>query len=202
MVLCLALIVAALGLRVYALSLGMAFVAYKWTFCVMDSLAAGAFVALAFADPADRARCLKAAPWFAGAVLLVFALLPESLWIWIETTLMSVLFGSGIALVLKSGDRSWAQKMLSSHLLRSFGKYSYAIYIFHQPIIRLFVNLDINADALNARLSSPVMAIAAINALALVPSLLAGWLSWHLLEKHFLKLKSGQFFLPGFAKRP
>jgi peptidoglycan/LPS O-acetylase OafA/YrhL len=68
--------------------------------------------------------------------------------------------------------------------LRAIGRYSYAIYLFHLPIIRY--------SALHymplLKWGQTRHAIFFVSSFA--AAFVAAFLSWHLFEKHFLKLKS------------
>jgi peptidoglycan/LPS O-acetylase OafA/YrhL len=75
-------------------------------------------------------------------------------------------------------------RFFSHSVLRWFGKYSYALYVLHFPIAVLLLRSDIS-------LASPNPMIAQIELFAVYfgGSVTAAFLSWHLYEKHFLKLK-------------
>ncbi|MGN0187564.1 MAG: acyltransferase family protein [Paludibacteraceae bacterium] len=67
--------------------------------------------------------------------------------------------------------------------LNNFGKYgdiSYGIYIWHFPIIQLFIHIGLFDNM-------PIWLAFAITILCV---LAMGWLSWNLVEKHFLKYRS------------
>ena len=68
--------------------------------------------------------------------------------------------------------------LFSNRMLRSFGKYSYAIYILHVLLLPFILPLK-------ARFGLPVFAL-----LFIALSYCAGWLSWHVVEVHFLRLKT------------
>ena len=88
-----------------------------------------------------------------------------------------------------SGPRG-LNAVLCSRLLTSWGKYSFAIYLLHSPldaVLRRVIDLD--------ALFFPVMGTEIFCQIAywiLIAALswMAGWLSWHLFEMHFLKLKA------------
>jgi peptidoglycan/LPS O-acetylase OafA/YrhL len=75
-------------------------------------------------------------------------------------------------------------RFFSHSALRWFGKYSYALYVLHVPIAVLLLRSDISwvsSDSLIAQLELFTVYFGG--------SILAAFLSWHLYEKHFLKLK-------------
>jgi peptidoglycan/LPS O-acetylase OafA/YrhL len=75
-------------------------------------------------------------------------------------------------------------RFFSKPVLRWFGKYSYALYVLHLPIAFLFLRSDIPWI-------SPHHALAELELFFLFfgCSVITSFLSWHLYEKHFLKLK-------------
>src|SRR5262249_44014055 len=75
-------------------------------------------------------------------------------------------------------------RFLEGGALRAVGKYSFAIYVFHPLIILTTVRLLAPSSALPPYLAKP-----ALVAWVLAASFGAAWLSYHLYEKHFLRLK-------------
>jgi peptidoglycan/LPS O-acetylase OafA/YrhL len=70
-----------------------------------------------------------------------------------------------------------------------FGKYSYAMYVFQAPLIPLlapWLTAGIIADSVGSVLAGRLIYIATMSTLTFALALL----SWNLLEKHCLKLKS------------
>ena len=90
-----------------------------------------------------------------------------------------------------AGSSGWAVA-LRLRPLRALGKYSYAMYVFHKPLHDyvgkpLVVALNLNAtQSVTVNLSYIAVGVIATFAMAFI--------SWHLFEKHFLKLK--RFFVP------
>ena len=87
----------------------------------------------------------------------------------------------------KEAKSTFLTRVLRSKPLRSWGKYSYAIYIFHQLIHKLW-----GEPWLLSRFSShpPALAVYAYSLTIGLVSFGAAYLSYHLLEKRFLALKS------------
>ena len=75
-------------------------------------------------------------------------------------------------------------RFFSHPVLQWFGKYSYALYVLHLPIAVLILHSDISWVS-----SNPAIAQLELFILYFGASILAAFLSWHLYEKHFLKLK-------------
>jgi peptidoglycan/LPS O-acetylase OafA/YrhL len=89
---------------------------------------------------------------------------------------------------------SWAARLLCLAPLRSAGKYSYAMYIFHVPIHRW-----LGARLIGSGASAPGVWTAVAYGLGVtLASYLAAWASYHLYEKHFLRLK--RYFSPARAQ--
>ena len=76
--------------------------------------------------------------------------------------------------------------VLASAPLRSLGKYSYAIYIFHNLIHKLLGEPWLTATFGKA---PPLPLLFGYALLLLAVSYLLALLSWNALEKHFLRLK-------------
>ncbi len=91
--------------------------------------------------------------------------------------------------------RTFIERILCWSPLRSCGKYSYAIYIFHQPINKLF-----GEPWMLARFGvHPAAHVVYLYSLTVgLVSFGAAYLSYHLLEKHFLDLK--YLFAPRIAR--
>jgi peptidoglycan/LPS O-acetylase OafA/YrhL len=70
---------------------------------------------------------------------------------------------------------SYLTRIFDLGILKNVGKYSFAIYLFHFPILRLMSMLKLSGAVTIG------LALAATYALA--------WVSFHGLEKHFLALK-------------
>ena len=103
-------------------------------------------------------------------------------------TLAPLLFGAGIGYLLTCQPGSWLVRALSVKPLRAIGKYSYAMYVFHLiylPIEVRYLPYSLFAKLLhNALLGLVVYYLSAI-AIAFG----VAFMSYHLYEKHFLKLK-------------
>jgi peptidoglycan/LPS O-acetylase OafA/YrhL len=76
-----------------------------------------------------------------------------------------------------------------SPVLRFFGKYSYAMYVFQLPLIPLLAPL-ITPEGVCSRLQSVFAGRLVYIGVMTTITTGAAVLSWHLYEKHFLRLKS------------
>jgi peptidoglycan/LPS O-acetylase OafA/YrhL len=80
-----------------------------------------------------------------------------------------------------AGNSSVLSRFLRSAWLRRFGKYSYAIYVLHVPILAVTFHLY-------AKAHTPLWGLALFFA-GITLSYVAGWMSWHLFESKILRLK-------------
>jgi peptidoglycan/LPS O-acetylase OafA/YrhL len=190
--LCAALCVIAIAARAYCIHLDNQIASYVLTPCRMDSLAIGAWIALAARGPRGLAALVKPAKIvgaLAGvAMLLIFVGSQD--FTYFETgvsiagfTLLALFFGSAIVLTLAAPANSALSKAMSSPFLRSLGKYSYALYIYHMAVAQMLKTTHLTA--LGPAWFSYIVVMLASGLI----SYGIAWLSWHLFEKHFLKLK-------------
>jgi peptidoglycan/LPS O-acetylase OafA/YrhL len=112
-------------------------------------------------------------------------------------TILAVTFAALVLLAVLDHDRGrgWIGAAFKNATLRSFGKYSYAIYLFHQPLNQMvgqpvLHSLVPQGVGVTAGLTYMVSVTAASYAIAVA--------SYHGYEKHFLALK--RYFPPG--RRP
>jgi peptidoglycan/LPS O-acetylase OafA/YrhL len=165
--------------------------------CKMDALAAGAWLAATVREvgvgPLVRPARLVAVA--AGAVLLCLAADAfaagrgepyDSLFM--RTVGLSVLwafFAAVLVLALAAPPDSVAGRFWRSPPLGWLGKYSYGIYVFHglfSPLLGLVVLTHLDGwDALGQSV--------AYEALTAGLALPLAWLSWHVYERHWLRLK-------------
>ncbi|HEX9003699.1 MAG TPA: acyltransferase [Blastocatellia bacterium] len=131
---------------------------------------------------------------------------PGSDWMswFLHAGLLSVLapvFAALLLLAVYAKPGSLTSTFWNSSFLRFFGKYSYGIYVFHvvfsrytrgwadyalAQVARLQTHLP---AALAAVMSAPMFRSLLYFSITTAASVAIAWLSWHLYEKHFLKLK-------------
>lgn len=163
---------------------------YFLTPCRLDGLLAGSILAIYFQNTSGREVMKRWGPIsfaflvLAGAVVFSRARQPSEVGkvSYIEITkhsLLACIFGALVACTVTSQRAGWLSRLLSLAPLRSLGKYSYAIYVLHVlsiPLVKAMLpasRIGLAGQVLAEGLCSFAMA----------------WLSWHLFEKHFLKLK-------------
>jgi peptidoglycan/LPS O-acetylase OafA/YrhL len=172
--------------------------AYAWTPCRMDGLAIGAFLALA--SHGHRGIVWLARPAvFVGAVAAVLLVLVAarnhgSFWYGdrrvqtIGYSLLALLFGAALVRAVVATPGSLWGGLLNSRWLRFFGKYSYGLYVFH-GLLMWWVKDGLLLSGLVRGLHSFYLGLLAHLLVLTVASTAVALLSWHLYEKHFLKLK-------------
>ncbi len=192
-----ALSAVALGLRLYFTSHAQVFTnpnwAYGFTPCRMDSLLAGAALAILWFS--------RAQPWLSRLAWPVLILTGGTLCVagWLHHglapshdpfvvtygfSLLAIAFAAFIAIVMKGGP---VEQALRFAPLRSMGKYSYGIYIFHLPLVTLF--LQPLRAWLFGRTHSHLVAVILSALLTAALSFAIAWASYQAYEKRFLRLK-------------
>ncbi|MBX3463748.1 MAG: acyltransferase [Planctomycetes bacterium] len=194
--LCLGLAAAAIALRAALLARGVD-TAYFLTPCRLDALAAGACLAVWPSPPAwiGRAAVLVGIAGLAATAWATGSPLPQDnpglqLWGLAAALLLAV----GL-LTLARGEGVVA-RVCRGRCLRSFGQFSYCIYLVHILVVEwLAARLVAAAEASPAlrewlvERSPPLLVLLAFVATSLAAVWVVGWASWHLYERHFLALK-------------
>ncbi len=146
-----------------------------------DSLAAGAIVAI-LAERGTLTRALRptlraiavGAPLLAALVLVGSrASIAVQVLKW---PLITFLYTGIVAAAISLPPGAMLIRFLSSRFLCVTGRYSYGMYVMHVAVIRL-IHLIVPSSFLVGL------------ALSVAATYLAAWVSWHCIEKHFLKLK-------------
>jgi peptidoglycan/LPS O-acetylase OafA/YrhL len=167
---------------------------YRITLFRIDTLAFGALCALLVRDPGRLRLAMQARPILLAAAGIGLAasiaiggtssyLPPMNV---IGFTSLAILFAYFILWAIAGG--AGLRAVLRSGPLRSIGKYSYAMYIFHVPIVALLRRASDLARTLNPLAFGTLLAVEIAAAAAL--SYAAGFISWRLFENRFLQLKS------------
>lgn len=207
--LCVAVVASSLALRIAAFAWDWpAISVYVATPTRLDGLAAGAFCAVAVRQAGGVARLL---PWcralgiVSGIALLAVWLAPNGysyeshLTATVGYTLLAVCFAAGLLLAVGAGPGTLVNAALTTRLLRAFGKYSYAMYLFHLPLRAVVRDTVFGPNRFPTVAGSQLPGQLIFYVVSTALTLLAGWLSWNLFEKQILKLKR---FFPRRESRP
>ena len=159
----------------------------------LDSLALGGLLALAARGPEGMANWRRwaglAVVGMIAIVLPLYVMQSGSHAAWLQVvkfSLFAAFYGAMLALTVSSAPTSLVGRGFNLRPLRFLGKYSYGIYVFHPFLISAFLKAR-EADSSGTLETTTAVAVrfVAISAMSIV----AAWLSWHLFEKHFLRLK-------------
>ena len=167
---------------------------YVMTPTRLDGLALGAWVALAARGPrgvlallpaARRTLLLTSVPL--GAIFLLQDTFSyHNPWVFTAGfTLLAAAFAAVLVLTICAAPQSRLGRAMSGRTLRMFGRYSYAMYVFHQPVIMVVDSVTYRLLPGTDTLTLQIVRYAAVLLLTLVAALA----SWNLYEKHFLRLK-------------
>lgn len=204
MAVCAVLVVAAFALRcLFVLNDGFqvfdSTAGYFLLPCRIDGLAAGGYIALALrGEPTTVRRLARIAPFVAGTAVAVLAglYLTQKRFFPADAPVQTVglsalagFFGALLVLAITSRRDRPLHRACANPVLRTFGKYSYALYVFH-----LAVAFQVMAHIGAQRWRQPVAGSYVVtnvifSTLATAASLGIAWLCWYLLEKPILGLK-------------
>jgi peptidoglycan/LPS O-acetylase OafA/YrhL len=163
----------------------------------LDTLAMGAFLAIQVRQPGGLDRMTRwARPAIITGGVVIVTLLALTRFssqgpIMQMAGYSAIAFVAGGLLIRAINDESRGRRLraLWRHpVMRFFGRYSYCIYIVHYPIV-LLVARYAKTDRIPAVAGSFLPGNLAFLALVVLTSTGVALVSWHLLEKHFLRLK-------------
>jgi peptidoglycan/LPS O-acetylase OafA/YrhL len=198
MKICLALVGVALIVRGVLAAAGVsAFSIYVLTPARMDALAVGAWVALAARGPGGIAGLVPRArvvAWTVGpAVLGILAwghMHYESRIVHsVGFTGLALFFGALLVLTVNAPPRGLLGRAFAHPGLTLFGRYSYALYLFNLPVRVVLQHTLFTRHWLPRVAGSQLPEQVGFGLLMTGTTLAAALVSWHLYEKHFLKLK-------------
>ena len=170
----------------------------QWSFCRMDALAVGAALALVFKRGLWPVESLKRPAWLIVLIVPVVVLglnlvggklMHNPTFLVGGYTALAAMFGSLLLLTLTVSPNSALARFFSNPLMRMLGRYSYAMYLFNQPVKFLLRDFVFDPNARLTLFGSHVPAQLLFFLMAGLITVGLAWLSWHLFEKHFLKLK-------------
>lgn len=166
-----------------------------FTLCRVDGLALGGVLALLVRS--EPVACRTISRWTRPVILVGFPLVVACLFLprsvsWIGTLfgpLINGLFFAGVLMFSLQVPRNalWG-RFLHARAMRSLGQYSYGIYVLHfvfRPYYSRLLSLNTMAESLGSLIAAAIVQFS----VWFVLSIVLAWGSWHLYEKHFLKLK-------------
>jgi peptidoglycan/LPS O-acetylase OafA/YrhL len=197
-----AIIMAALAARFVMLRLGASSdMVYMWTIARMDALAFGALAALVVQRWRASGEIPAPTTFIVGsAAVAIVGALATRLYedaTWPTQTVGFTFLGAACWLILLgtvandlSAKQRWWLAPLRSRALISVGRYSYGMYVFHM-FFAIFAAVWVRRVTASFGQGSMLAFALLITAL----SYAVGFLSYHLYEKHFLRL-SHRYFAP------
>ena len=173
-----------LAILVRALLTVLGYPVYYFTLCRIETLALGALLAV-YAREGDSLPRLgrwlrRRVWWFLLAVIPLYAAFSGAqnpVVQVVKFSLFAILCATLMTIVLTTSREKAVAKLFGSAVATAIAKGSYAMYVFHPAIF----------DFLRERL--PGLPLAAGMPLAFAATFGASWLSWHLWENPFLKLR-------------
>jgi peptidoglycan/LPS O-acetylase OafA/YrhL len=103
-------------------------------------------------------------------------------------SMLALFFAAVLVRVVAAAPSSPAGRLFGHPAARLLGRYSYAMYVFHM-MLRPTIESHLPPSRIAAWTGSSVLGMVLFLAIAVGTCLTAAWVSWHLYEKHFLKLK-------------
>ena len=205
-----ALLRTCVGLAIFSITARfvMAQTGWSWaaiftaTFARFDTLAIGGALAIV-ARTSRGLSPLRRYAWMAAGLALaglaavdvvVYKLLPHVNREYVLATqlaLLPLLWGSSLVLTQTAAPTSFLTALTQTRLLRTFGKFSYSLYLFHGHLVILpsGIGYKIKEEWIPKVLGSVLPAQLFYVLITFATCLGLSWLSWHLFENQFLKLK-------------
>jgi peptidoglycan/LPS O-acetylase OafA/YrhL len=189
---CVGNILAAIGIRAVLASYGLD--TFYLTPCRMDVLGFGGLLAIASSRYGGLAGAARAARW--GLLVVVAALIPvylqksgeaDTLVLTMKHTLLAGFYSLLLIAAVGAAPGTAIHRFFTSRVIRSFGKYSYGLYVYHgllRPLILDYLPLSESAAVVPFLLSALWRLM-----IATAVCYAVSWVSWHVYEKQFLKLK-------------
>lgn len=188
------ILTARLGLVFFARSLiNLEDLYYYASFIRSDGLLMGALLALALQSDFWREWLRRRAGWvwwasLAGLTLMLVSGPPSASFtnlplMTVGYSLLAVFFAACLALALTGKENNPLRWLFSNRGLIFFGKYSYALYLFHLPVGVFLLNFFWQSGRKNAAVWL------GYTALSFGITILLALISWNALEKRVLRLK-------------
>lgn len=172
--------------------------AYVLTFSRMDALALGSLISLVVQDVRGLTR-LKQLVWpsffVTSAMLLVIFVWKRRLEIEDDQvfifglSIIALFWGSILIFGLITQPERGIGKIFSSRPLVFFGKYSYALYVFHHLVAIYLPVYGFSIGSIPTLRGSQLPGFVVFSLIATIISVALALASWHFWEVHFLRLK-------------
>jgi peptidoglycan/LPS O-acetylase OafA/YrhL len=188
---CLGAIILSVAARVAWLYCGGNEIAAEtFTLFRVDALALGGLLALVARGPKGLEQLR---PWALFCCLAFAATMLPPIRIqdqlpMLRDTMYALLFGSVIVLAVTARAGGWQSRLWNSPTLRFFGKYSYGMYVVQNLLKATFVP-EVAITRLAGSVGSIFWGRFGYLILMSLATVLAALISWHVLEKHFLRMK-------------
>ena len=197
---CIVLIIVAFAFRLFLLTTSFHHTGgYVLLPSRIDTLAIGAWLAVVARDASRRELVERWAPraFVIGLAALAIANLPDLRMFGYRVSMQTVGFPllavMGASLISigtgKAETTARIRNFFSSRILVTAGKYSYAMYVFHLPLVIVLEMAGLHMKTLSGGQPPGILAAFAYSILLSIATFLVAFASWHLYEKHFLKLK-------------
>jgi peptidoglycan/LPS O-acetylase OafA/YrhL len=186
----------------YAYELQDAQVLYFHTLTRLDGIALGSFLALLCEGVPDKLipfRRWAKLGFVVTGLALGSLIVTEGGLVWaawfymgqiVNYLLIAVFFSCYLVIVLSSKEDSLISKFHSSRWMVFFGKYSYGMYLYHVLILDVMYRLHFRQDFFPKVLETSTPYLIAFTLIMVAFTSVLSVVSWELLEKQFLKLKS------------
>lgn len=171
---------------------------YCIPFTHMDGLAIGSYVALRFSDGEDLREITRRFDIL--GILALVATVTTGVWLgnlpfWHPKvasgtySYLALFFVSVLVFVISNRSPFINRYLFGNSVLRSFGKYSYSLYVIHPPVGHM-LGITIFPMVIDRYFSSShIVASSIFIIVATIACWVLSFLIWNLFEKHFLKLK-------------
>ncbi|MDX1928431.1 MAG: acyltransferase [Pirellulaceae bacterium] len=155
-----------------------------------DGLCFGAALAILMHQGISPQRVESIAKWTLPVMIilaLIVAAFGKSL-LGLPNSLCPALWTVLLGVLLTRTSGHWLSRLLNNHALRWLGKYSYGMYVVQLPLLSLMTP-NIVMDGLATFMASRLWINIAFVTIMFSLTAALGFLTYHLLEKHFLQLK-------------
>lgn len=155
-----------------------------------DSLFFGAVLAILISQGVSTRSVERLAKWTLPFMLiLAFAIVVlRSRALTLPSTLCPALWTVLLGLLITRPKGHWLSRMASNGVLRWLGKYSYGMYVVQLPLLSC-ITIKLYSDVLLPHSNSRLLVQLSYIPTMLAFTMLLGFLTYHGLEKHFLRLK-------------